>query len=48
MGHLQAELVPEQSVLAPQRYTLPGNVRELQHLIERTVILSPGKRLELW
>lgn len=30
-----------------QAYPWPGNVRELQNVIERTIILSPGSRLEL-
>ncbi|TAL06791.1 MAG: GAF domain-containing protein [Verrucomicrobia bacterium] len=29
------------------RYSWPGNIRELQNVIERAVILSPGKTLEL-
>ncbi len=28
-------------------YTWPGNIRELQNVIERAVILSPGKMLEM-
>ena len=30
-----------------QSYDWPGNVRELQHVIERAVILSKGRSLEL-
>ncbi len=29
-----------------QSYHWPGNIRELQNVIERAIILSPGKRLE--
>jgi transcriptional regulator with GAF, ATPase, and Fis domain len=29
-----------------QNYHWPGNIRELQNVIERAIILSPGKRLE--
>ncbi|NIG52200.1 sigma-54 dependent transcriptional regulator [Chitinophaga sp. Cy-1792] len=29
-----------------QKYEWPGNIRELQHAIERAVILSPGKTLQ--
>jgi formate hydrogenlyase transcriptional activator len=29
------------------RYTWPGNIRELQNLIERAVILSPGRELQV-
>jgi transcriptional regulator of acetoin/glycerol metabolism len=28
-------------------YTIPGNVRELENVIERAVILSPGNTLQL-
>ena len=30
-----------------QRYSWPGNIRELQHVLERAVILSNGKQLQL-
>jgi len=30
---------------ALEDYTWPGNVRQLQHLIERLVILAPGGRI---
>jgi DNA-binding NtrC family response regulator len=29
------------------RYSWPGNIRELQNLIERAVILSPGEVLQM-
>jgi formate hydrogenlyase transcriptional activator len=29
------------------RYNWPGNIRELQHLVERSVILSPGRVLQI-
>ena len=29
-----------------QRYSWPGNIRELEHIIERAVILSEGPELE--
>jgi transcriptional regulator with GAF, ATPase, and Fis domain len=29
-----------------QRYQWPGNIRELEHIIERAVILSEGSELE--
>jgi len=32
---------------APVRYPWPGNIRELQHLIERAVILSHGPVLAI-
>jgi transcriptional regulator with GAF, ATPase, and Fis domain len=31
---------------ALQRYQWPGNIRELEHVIERAVILSEGPQLE--
>lgn len=40
------ELEPAQ-VLALQRYRWPGNIRELQNVIDRAVILSDGQRLPL-
>ena len=33
-------------VAALQRYQWPGNIRELEHVIERAVILSEGPELE--
>lgn len=32
--------------MALQRYQWPGNIRELEHVIERAVILSEGPELE--
>jgi formate hydrogenlyase transcriptional activator len=39
------ETIPLQVMEALTRYRWPGNIRELQNFIERTVILSPGKVL---
>ncbi|MBK7929509.1 MAG: hypothetical protein IPJ98_19105 [Bryobacterales bacterium] len=36
----------ESGVNAMTGYTWPGNVRQLQHLLERLVILSPGGRVD--
>jgi transcriptional regulator with GAF, ATPase, and Fis domain len=33
-------------LMALQRYQWPGNIRELEHVIERAVILSEGPELE--
>jgi transcriptional regulator with GAF, ATPase, and Fis domain len=33
-------------IAALQRYPWPGNIRELEHVIERAVILSEGSELE--
>ncbi|NOT96255.1 MAG: sigma-54-dependent Fis family transcriptional regulator, partial [Nitrospira sp.] len=38
--------VPERMMTALQRYPWPGNIRELEHVIERAVILSEGPELE--
>ena len=38
--------IPEQMMAALQRYPWPGNIRELEHVIERAVILSEGPELE--
>ena len=37
--------VPQQMMVALKTYHWPGNIRELQHVIERSVILSQGDRL---
>jgi formate hydrogenlyase transcriptional activator len=36
------EMIPAEAMDALTRYAWPGNTRELQNLIERTVILSTG------
>src|SRR5918992_1173186 len=33
------------AVAAPQRYSLPGNVRELRNIVERLMIMVPGDRV---
>jgi transcriptional regulator with GAF, ATPase, and Fis domain len=38
--------IPERMMSALQRYQWPGNIRELEHVIERAVILSEGPELE--
>lgn len=40
------ERIPERMMSALQRYSWPGNIRELEHVIERAVILSEGSELE--
>ncbi len=38
--------IPKRMITALQRYQWPGNIRELEHVIERAVILSEGHELE--
>jgi PAS domain S-box-containing protein len=40
------ERIPERMMAALQRYHWPGNIRELEHVVERAVILSEGSQLE--
>ncbi|HXO75295.1 MAG TPA: helix-turn-helix domain-containing protein, partial [Puia sp.] len=37
-------LTPAQ-ITALQKYSWPGNIRELEHLIQRTVLLTKGEKL---
>jgi len=39
--------IPTEAMGALLRHSWPGNIRELQHLIERAVILTPGTVLHL-
>jgi formate hydrogenlyase transcriptional activator len=41
------EAVPSQTMEALVEYAWPGNIRELQNLIERAVLLSPGSVLQV-
>ena len=41
------EVIPSETMEALIRYSWPGNIRELQNLMERAVILSPGPVLEV-
>jgi DNA-binding NtrC family response regulator len=43
----QIEAIPEEIIAALCRYSWPGNVRELQNFIERAVILTPGRVLQV-
>src|SRR5262249_17458398 len=40
------KLIPDHVLRAFERYTWPGNIRELQNFIERSVILSRGAELQ--
>jgi len=42
----QIENIPAETMSAFSSYQWPGNIRELQHFIERSVILSSGSTLE--
>ena len=41
------ETIPAETMAALTRYPWPGNIRELQNLIERAVILSHGPVLQI-
>jgi formate hydrogenlyase transcriptional activator len=41
----EIDVIPEEAMEAIQRYSWPGNIRELQNFIERAVILSPARVL---
>jgi formate hydrogenlyase transcriptional activator len=41
------ESVPKETMAALINYSWPGNIRELENLVERGVILSRGSRLEI-
>jgi formate hydrogenlyase transcriptional activator len=41
------ETVSAETMEALARYSWPGNIRELQNLVERSVIMSPGPELQL-
>jgi formate hydrogenlyase transcriptional activator len=41
------ESIPTRAMEALARYPWPGNIRELENVIERAVILSPGNELQI-
>src|SRR5205807_6181505 len=43
----QIETIPAQTMTALTRYAWPGNIRELENIIERAVILSSGPILDI-
>ena len=45
--HRAIETIPDETMGALQKYTWPGNIRELQNLMERAVLLSSGSVLQV-
>ena len=43
--HKRIEVIPDEAVQAMMKWRWPGNIRELENFIERSVILSEGGRL---
>jgi len=43
--HRRIEVIPEEAVQAMMHWKWPGNIRELENFVERSVILSEGNRL---
>ena len=43
----RVDQIPHKSMLDLQRYTWPGNIRELRNVIERSLIMSNGRTLEV-
>lgn len=43
--HKRIDVIPEEAVQAMSHWKWPGNIRELENFIERSVILSEGNRL---
>jgi formate hydrogenlyase transcriptional activator len=43
--HKRIEVIPDEAVEAMTNWSWPGNIRELENFIERSVILSEGNRL---
>jgi len=43
----RVEVIPSETLDALRRYAWPGNIRELANLIERAMILSGGRTLQV-
>ncbi len=43
----EVEYIPADAMDALSNYSWPGNIRELENLLERAVLLSPGKELRV-
>jgi formate hydrogenlyase transcriptional activator len=44
--HKRIDVIPEEAVQAMMHWSWPGNIRELENFVERSVILSEGNRLD--
>jgi len=44
-NNLRIKKIPETAMNSLLSYAWPGNIRELQHLVERTVLLTPGETI---
>ncbi len=44
--HKRIEVIPDEAIEAMVHWSWPGNIRELENFIERSVILSEGTRLD--
>jgi formate hydrogenlyase transcriptional activator len=45
--HKRIEFIPDEAIEAMLHCNWPGNIRELENFIERSVILSPGNTLRV-
>ena len=43
--HKQIDIIPDEAIEAMMHWSWPGNIRELENFIERSMILSEGNRL---
>ncbi len=43
--HKRIDVIPDEAIEAMMHWTWPGNIRELENFIERSVILTEGNRL---
>ncbi len=45
--HKRIEFIPDEAIEAMLHWSWPGNIRELENFVERSVILSPGNTLRV-
>jgi formate hydrogenlyase transcriptional activator len=45
--HKRIEFIPDEAIEAMLHWNWPGNIRELENFVERSVILSPGNTLRV-